>query len=318
MTLLRSANKATTALFGAALIAACSLGMEDRMAHADTSPEGAFVTLPQGRLHAIVQGEGPDLVMIHGANGNARDFSFELIDRMAEEFRVIAFDRPGFGHSDGFGTPLGPLEQADILRRAAQQLDVQDPILLGHSYGGAVALAWALRGGDEVAGLTLLAPASHPWPGELGLWYRLSASALGQHVVLPMVANLAPRGSVERTLERVFQPDPVPEGYLDHLGLDLTLRTSQLQINAQQVDSLKDYLDGMYPGYPALTLPIEIVHGRADRTVGLQFHSERLEAEVDSANLTRVDDMGHMPHHADPELVADTIRRTARRAGLLP
>ena len=285
------------------------------MAYADSAAEGRFVTLPQGRLHAIVRGEGPDLIMIHGASANARDFSFDLVDRMADEFRVIAFDRPGFGYSDSFGDALSPMQQAELLRSAALQLEVENPIILAHSYGGAVALAWALQAEGEVAGLTLLAPASHPWPGELGLWYRLSASALGQHVILPMVARLAPRAFIERALPRAFQPNPVPEGYLDHLGVELTLRTSQLQINAQQVDSLRDHLVAMSPEYPALSLPIEIIHGTEDRTVGLQYHSERLAADVESANLNRVEGMGHMPHHANPQLVADTIRRTAERAG---
>lgn len=305
-----------TALLAVSVITACASGREDRMAPADNGPEGQFVTLPQGQLHVIVEGEGPDLVMIHGANSNVRDFSFDLIERMAEDFRVIAFDRPGFGYSDHLGGPLSPSAQADILRRGARQLGVEDPIVLGHSYGGAVALAWALEAGDEVAGLTLLAPASHPWPGELGLWYRLSASFLGQRLVLPLVANLAPRALLERSIQGVFEPDPVPEGYIDHLGVDLTLQTSQLRINARQVDRLKGYLEGMYPGYPALTLPIEIVHGEADTTVGLQYHSARLEEDVESVNLTRIEGMGHVPHHAAPEWVADTIRRTAERAGL--
>ncbi len=284
------------------------------MARAEIMPEGGFIDLPQGRVHAIVRGQGPDLVMIHGANGNARDFSFDLMDRMAEEFRVIAFDRPGFGFSDDFGGPESPLEQADILRAAAHFLEVRDPIVLGHSYGGAVALAWALRAPDDVTGLTLLAPASHPWPGELGLWYRVSASALGQYLVLPLISHLAPRAAVERTLERVFAPDPVPEGYLTHLGLDLTLRVSQLQLNANQIDSLHDHVDAMAGGYPALTMPIEVVHGTEDKTVGLQYHSERLAEEVASVRLTRLEGVGHMPHHADPEAVIDAIRRTAARA----
>lgn len=78
----------------------------------DPAAEGRFVTLPQGRLHAIVRGEGPDLIMIHGASSNARDFSFDLVDRMADEFCVIAFDRPGFGYSDSFGDALSPMQQA--------------------------------------------------------------------------------------------------------------------------------------------------------------------------------------------------------------
>jgi len=111
----------------------------------------------------------------------------------------------------------------------------------------------------------------------------------------------------------VFQPDSVPEGYLDHLGFDLTLRTRQLQINARQIDRLKGFLEEMAPRYPTLSLPIEVVHGLEDRTVGLPFHAERLKDEVASVNLTRVEGMGHMPHHADPDLVAELIRRTAER-----
>ena len=315
--LARSVSRAVVAVCGVSVITACAAGLEDRMADADTAPEGRFVTLPQGQVHAIVRGEGPDLVMIHGANTNARDFSFDLIERMADEFRVIAFDRPGFGYSDDLGEPLSPMAQADILRRAAEQLDVENPIVLGHSYGGSVALAWALQATDAVAGMTLLAPASHPWPGELGLWYQLSASAFGQQVILPVVSRMAPRALLDQSLKRVFAPNPVPEGYLDHLGVDLTLRTRQLRINARQVDSLKGYLKAMAAGYSALGMPIEVIHGREDRTVGLEYHAERLVDDVDSVNLTRVDGMGHLPHHADPELVADTIRRTAQRAGVL-
>lgn len=285
------------------------------MARAETPPEGAFIDLAGGRIHAIIRGQGPDLVMIHGANGNARDFSFDLIDRMADEFRVIAFDRPGFGFSEDFGGPESPIDQADILRAAAHALGLETPILLGHSYGGAVALAWALRAPDDVAGLTLLAPVTHPWPGDLGLWYRLTASRLGRYLILPTIAALAPRRAVENALAGVFSPDPVPGGYLDHLGFRQTMRRDQLALNAQQVNSLIGYVEAMHPGYPALTMPIEIVHGTADTTVGISIHAERMLREVESANLTRLENGGHMPHHAQPETVAEAIRRTYQRAG---
>lgn len=280
----------------------------------DAPPEGAFVSLEGGRVHAVVQGQGPDLVLIHGANGNARDFTFDLAARMAQDFRVIALDRPGFGHSDAFGGPESPLDQAKILRAAVDRLGVARPIVLGHSYGGAVAMAWALQAPDDVAGLTLLAPAVYPWPGELGLWYQLSSSWLGQNVVLPLVANLAPRRAVDSSLEGVFAPNPVPEGYMDHLGYDLTLRASQLALNAKQVDSLKGYVEAMSGGYPALTMPIELIHGDSDKTVGLSFHSQRMADTLDNANLTILPGVGHMPHHARPEDVADAIRRTHARA----
>lgn len=286
------------------------------MAHAETVPEGAFIDLPGGRIHAIVRGDGPDLVMIHGANGNARDFSFDLIDRVADEFRVIAFDRPGFGFSDDFGGLTSPVEQADVLRSAAEALGVDRPIVLGHSYGGAVAMAWALRGPEDVAGLTLLGAVTHPWPGDLGLWYRISASMLGQRVILPLVARFAPRGAVQNTLEGVFAPDPVPEGYLAHLGFDLTLNQDQLALNARQVNSLLGYMEAMVAGYPALEMPIEALHGTEDETVYMAIHARRLAEELDNAVLTPMPGVGHMPHHAQPETVVAAIRRTAERAGL--
>ena len=279
-----------------------------------TQPEGQFIPLAGGRVHAVVQGVGPDLVLIHGANGNARDFTLDLVGRMAQDFRVIALDRPGFGFSDDFGGPESPQEQARILRDAAAELGVTQPIVLGHSYGGAVALAWALQ--QEPAALVLLAPASHPWPGDLGLLYRLAESPFGQSVILPLVARLAPRSGMERAVRGVFAPDPVPSGYLDHLGPDLTLRTSQLQLNARQINSLLDHVTTMAPEYPRLTLPIEVLHGTADKTVGLSIHSERLEAEIASARLTRLEGVGHMPHHARPLDVVAAIHRAAERAGL--
>jgi pimeloyl-ACP methyl ester carboxylesterase len=314
MTLRRLASRAAGLALITAILVVCAMSREMPMARAETLPEGAFIDLAGGRIHAIIRGQGPDLVMIHGANGNARDFSFSLIERMANEFRVIAFDRPGFGFSEDFGGVESPIHQADILRAAARALDVETPIVLGHSYGGTVALAWALRAADDVAGLTLLAPVTHPWPGDLGLWYRLTASPLGRYLILPTIAALAPRRAVENALAGVFSPDPVPEGYLDHLGFRQTMRRDQLALNAQQVNSLIGYVEAMYPGYPALTMPIEIVHGTADETVGIDIHAERMLREVESVNLTRLDNGGHMPHHAQPEAVAEAIRRTYQRA----
>ena len=72
-------------------------------------PAGQFVTVAGRRVHALVRGTGPDLVLIHGASGSLRDFSFELVDQLARDFRVIALDRPGFGWSD-------PLPEAQDLQ----------------------------------------------------------------------------------------------------------------------------------------------------------------------------------------------------------
>jgi pimeloyl-ACP methyl ester carboxylesterase len=71
-----------------------------RRAEAKYPPTGRFVTVGGGRVHAHVEGTGPDVVLIHGANGNTRDWSFDVIPRLAGRYRLIAMDRPGMGYSD--------------------------------------------------------------------------------------------------------------------------------------------------------------------------------------------------------------------------
>lgn len=317
------ANKYLIALGVVALLAGCAAwldvaaGKREDRAMQETPPQGRFVQVNGRQVHALVRGAGPDLVLIHGASGNLRDFTFDLVSRLEGEFRVFAFDRPGMGWSDPQpGIDDSPLAQADVLRSAAAQLGAENPVVLGHSYGGAVALGWALRARDDTAALVLLAPASHPWPGDLGLWYRLSDSWIGQRLLIPAVAALAGERQARGVVKSIFAPDPMPDGYAAHIGLELAMRSVQLRINASQVNRLRDHVEVMAPDYPALSMPIEIVHGTADTVVGISIHSERLAAEVASARLTRLEGAGHMPHHADPDSVVAAIHRAAARAGL--
>ena len=115
-------------------------------------------------VHAVVIGDGPDVVLIHGSSGSTRDMTFALAPALAQNYRVIVLDRPGLGwttrlNSDGASIT----EQAALLSAAAAQLGANSPIVVGQSYGGAVALAWAVNHPDQLSALVTLAAASHPW-----------------------------------------------------------------------------------------------------------------------------------------------------------
>jgi pimeloyl-ACP methyl ester carboxylesterase len=276
-------------------------------------PEGRLITLPGGRrLHAVVRGQGPDLVLIHGASGSSRDMTFALVDRLAPAFRVIAVDRPGLGHSDplphGDASLVG---QVAAIRAACASLGATNPLLVGQSYGDSVALAWALE--HPAAALVTLSAPSLPWPGSLDPWYRLTARPVGRAL---LAAARVPEAYVRRLTDHVFAPGHAPPGYLAHLGTDLTLRRSQLLANTAQINALRPQLVAMEPHYPGLSLPTEMVHGTADSTVPLTIHSGPLALRLATATLTVIDGAGHMPHHSHPEVVLDAIHRAAARAGL--
>ncbi|MFN4191701.1 MAG: alpha/beta fold hydrolase [Tabrizicola sp.] len=267
---------------------------------------GKFVTVDGLRLHYEMAGSGPDLVMIHGASGSLRDLTFALRDRLTDRYRVTVVDRPGLGHSD----PLDDNSlraQARHIQAGLGQLGVTDPVVMGQSYGGAVALAWALEGGPRA--LVLVGSPSMPWPGKLDIWYRLTSTRAGRAVVVPLASAWVTDGYVRAAMHTVFAPEPVPPGYDDWLGTPLILRRETLATNTAQVNALRAELVTMQPRYETLILPIELVHGTADTIVPLKIHSEPVSALLPNARLTVIEGAGHMPHHSHPEAVIAAIDR---------
>lgn len=302
---------------GLALVTDRRAAARERAAEAAFPPTGQILAVEGVAVHVDVRGHGPDLVLIHGASGNTRDFTMGLADELARRFRVITLDRPGLGWTGNGGAPvLSPQDQARLLRAAVTRLGAERPLILGHSYGGAVALAWALDAPEAVAGLVVLSGATMPWEGSLGLWYRLNETAPGRAVLAGLVAAFAPARLAEQTVEEIFAPDPPPPGYLDGIGLGLTLRRASLKANAAQVNGLLPHVTEMARQYPALAMPVEILHGDADTITPIKTHARPLARLIPGARLTELAGAGHMPHHTHPAAVIAAIERAATRAGL--
>ncbi|MEL6100545.1 MAG: alpha/beta fold hydrolase [Pseudomonadota bacterium] len=290
----------------------------------ENPPRGQIIEVDGVDVHVVTMGSGPDLILLHGAGGNINDFTFALAPRLAERYRVIVFDRPGLGWTGRIPGAHGklwdtraesPLEQAGFLQKAADQIGVKRPIVLGQSFGGAVAFAWALSDPDTAA-VVSVAGVANPWPGQLSRLYRVNGSLAGGALVVPMLTAFAPQSLVEDTLASIFHPQPAPDGYLDHVGPGLSLRRETIRANARQVLSLRPHVVEMSERYHELDLPVEIVHGSADTIVPLNVHSITLPDQIEGANLTVLDGVGHMPHHTHMEDVIAAVDRAATRAGL--
>ncbi|WP_108482019.1 alpha/beta fold hydrolase [Oceaniglobus ichthyenteri] len=314
---------ATLALAGCGILVDGRADKREALAEAAFPPGGQFVMVDGRRVHYVTAGRGPDLVLLHGASGNTREFTFQFVDRIKDRYRVWVFDRPGLGYTDRISETFegpantnaeSPAQQAAFLKTAADQLGVQNPIVLGHSYGGAVALAWGLN--HDPAALVVVSAASNPWPGNLGPLYGVASSAIGGAGIVPLITAFTPETTVDAAISGVFAPQEPPKGYADYIGPALTLRRESFRANARQVNSLRPHVVAMSKLYGTLALPVEIVHGTADDVVPLRIHSEPLSRQIPNANLTRLEGIGHMPHHVAPQAVEDAIDRAAKRAGL--
>ena len=321
MTLMKLASKV---LLSAALLAGLAGCVGYRATQREAASEtnypasGRFVTVNGQRVHYEMKGTGPDLILIHGALGNLRDMTFSLRDRLTDRYRVTTFDRPGFGYSDPLpdsGASL--LSQALVLQAAARDIGVTNPIVMGHSYGGAVALSWGMN--PDIlppSALVLVSAPTLPWPGKLDILYRVTGSPVGGALVVPLITAFISDDYLNESLTGIFKPAAVPVGYDAFIGSGLTLRRTSLRANGKQVNILRDQLVAMEPGYPRLTLPVELVHGDKDTSVPLTIHAQPLSKLLPNAALTIVPGAGHMPHHSDPQMIVDAIDRAAARAEL--
>lgn len=296
----------------------------ERAAADNYPPQGMMVEVNGVSVHAEQMGAGPDLVLIHGASGNTRDFTFAFADLLKDRYRITILDRPGLGWTDRAGPKFDrvwtnahedPITQAALLRAASQQLGVENPIVLGHSFGGIVALAWAVEF-DDLAGVVSVAGVANPWPGKLGWIYTIGGTAWGGALVLPLLSAFAPQSYVDATVASIFEPQSAPDGYLSHVGPALTLRRDAMRANTRQVNWLRPHVVALSERYGSISEPVEIVHGDADTIVPLDVHSAKLPGQIDGANLTVLEGVGHMPHHTHANDVIDAIDRVAARAGL--
>ncbi len=292
---------------------------------ADYPPIGQLLDVDGTQVHAYVTGDGPDLVLIHGAGGNLRDFAFSFADRLSANYRVIAFDRPGLGYTDRIGDGYGgafssdaesPREQAALLQAAAQQLGADKPIVLGHSFGGAVAYAWAVYHPDNISGLVSVAGVTLPWPGDLGYYYTVPGSSVGGAIVPPLVTAFVSQERVQRGITSTFDPNPMPAGYDEFIGAPLTIRRESFRANARQVNGVYPHIVEQSAFYDQIAVPVAMVHGDADTSVPLSIHSQPASEIIPDVELTVLTGVGHMPHHVDPGAVEAAINSVAARAGL--
>jgi len=290
-------------------------------AEAAYPPEGRIIEVNGHPVHVaergLAPGAGPDLVLIHGAFASTRDFTFALTGKLEDRYRIIVLDRPGFGYTPPLHSRGESLkEQADLLQAAAAQLGADTPIVAGQSYGGAVAIAWAIHHPEHLSALVSIAGGANPWNTPTDALYRLTGTPFGSRFVVPLITAWVPEWYVQSGLDAVFTPQAVPEGYSEYFGVEMSLRRASFAANARQRLQIKAEIDAQHLRNSEISVPTEIVHGTADTTVAMEIHSVPLTSQVEGAILTPLPGIGHAPQHVARDEVAAAIDRAATRAGL--
>ncbi|WP_428409299.1 alpha/beta fold hydrolase [Hyphococcus sp.] len=279
---------------------------------------GKFIDVEGERLHVVDMGPKdsakPPLILIHGASVNLRDMKLALGDRLAADHRVILIDRPGRGYStrpdDGWRLET----QARLIKGAVDALGADNPVVVGQSFGGAVALRYALEYQNDMSGLVLLAPVSHQWPGGVAWYNNVSgwpvAGFFLRRLVIPVYGQLSAQSGIKDS----FAPDTPPDNYFEESGLSLLFRPHDFKANAADIANLKSEIIAQQSRYATLKLPVAVVTGTSDSTVSPHIHSKQLAQDIEGASLTLLPHTGHALHHSQTEAIIKIIRMMTERA----
>lgn len=286
-----------------------------RRVDAALPPLGRFVEVGGARIHYLDQGSGPTLLLIHGLGGNMRNFTHSVVDRLSGEYRVVVMDRPGSGESTrdpGACARLG--SQAATVSAFIRALELDRPVLVGHSLGGAVALAVALDYPSQVRGLALIAPLANVQETVPTVFARLSInSRMLRKLAAWTVATPASILRRAQVLETLFGPDPVPSDFATTGGGLLGLRPKSFCAASEDLVALKDQLPALVERFPGLRLPVGILYGKGDRVMDHRLHGIAAASKINGAELELIEG-GHMLPLTAPDRVAGLIRRVEKQS----
>jgi pimeloyl-ACP methyl ester carboxylesterase len=229
-----------------------------------------------------------------------------LLDRLAADHRVIAFDRPGFGYTARPRNRIWTAEaQADLIGRALEALGVGPAIVVGHSWGTLVTLALALNRPQAVTRIVLLS--GYYFPNlrlDVPLLSGPAIPVVGDvmsHTISPLVA----RAMTPALVRRIFQPAPVAESFR-HFPIELSLRPSQVRASGADTALMIPAAASLSARYGELAMPVTIVAGDGDKIIDCD-QAERLHAALPGSKLRLVPGAGHMVHHTAPDAVIAAI-----------
>jgi pimeloyl-ACP methyl ester carboxylesterase len=306
-------------LIAVMLVAVIAVGLAGWSAYVGRKAEemvpfdGQCADLPGARLHYLEMGpaDAPAIVMVHGLMGQMRNFSHSLAERLATDHRVILVDRPGWGHSALTGPRPGIVAQGAMIAALIERLELEKPLLVGHSMGGAVSLALGLDRPELVRGLALIAPLSQVVTQVPKAFAGLVAPPLLRPLIAWLLAVPLGMARARETAVAVFAPDAVPADFPTRGGGALALRPKSYLAGSFELEHAPGDMAKLVARYGEVRLPVAILYGRQDNVLDPELNGTKTAAEIPGATLELIEG-GHMLPVTHAEAVEAWLRKVTR------
>ena len=253
------------------------------------------------------RGEGTPVVLVHGFPFDRSIWRAQL-EGLSSDARVIAIDLPGFGGSQPLGDGEATIDgYADAIARWAGETGLDRLVIVGHSMGGYVALAFARRHVEMLAGLGLVC--TRPGPDT-------EQARQGRYTMIENVREKGPQAVVDAMLPRLLSPRTREERpAVEEQTRQVMLRQGSegiiaaLQAMASRPDSS--------PILARIEAPTAVIGG-ADDAIIPGSDEDLMAATIPGATRLRIDGAGHMPMLEQPERLTEALRNLARGSRTTP
>lgn len=254
----------------------------------------------------------PALVFVHGASGNLLDPMTAFYPALAGRAEMLFVDRPGHGYSERGGPEnASPEGQADAIAALMDKRKISKAIIVGHSFGGAIVAAFAVRHADKVAGLVFLSAATHPWPGGVDWYYNLANLPVLGPLFCHTMATPAGLLQIDGGVRHVFAPNRAPSAYAEETALRLVLRPANFCNNARDVANLYDAVVKIQPRYQEIRAKTVIITGDSDDIVYEEIHSRGLKRDIAGSELIWIRHLGHKPDYIATDIAISAMEKIA-------
>jgi pimeloyl-ACP methyl ester carboxylesterase len=266
------------------------------------------ITVRSGiKLHYQQIGSGPDLVMLHGLTGNLAVWHLKIVPMLSDRFRITTYDLRGHGYSEVTKSGYTPDDMATDLADLLDALEIEDPALVGHSYGGDTALYFALRYPGRAHAVIAIEPAlpamiylrdREDWEG----WAYWTDVLERSGLTVPPDKRTDPDYLLRQSLEVPKKWGPLqglprnPKPFLRLLE-ETSMPTDSMEVGSLTLDRL-----------PEITTPVTLMCCESSAFIGTHEYLHEHLGNARSVVLPRTE-WGHFGPLEQPELVAAEIVR---------
>ncbi len=250
------------------------------------------------QLHSEIKGKGRPLLLLHGFGSSSYSFH-HLIEPLSKKFQVFNLDLKGFGNSPKpKDYRYSVYDQAVLVSRFIKNHNLKDVILIGHSYGGGVALSVVLMDQTNIAKMVLIDPAA----------YRQYIPSLIRQLKIPIIGPLGfyilPSSyEVNESYKYAFyDKSKIEKSTIDIMAKNLDKANAKSTYLYAIDDLIPDDIDTVSKRYSEIKVPTLLIWGEKDVVVR-KSKGYQLEKDLPNAKLMIIKNCGHIPHEEKPKTV---------------